>query len=148
MKKGIIVAPIVAVCAAGVIGGFIAAHYAGQSKAEAGVADIAPDIVTELKVGKFYLEGGSDDQYIEVFDDHSICLYGYTPDQSTVALEDSERFTTRKYYWLNDKVPFIGLSETPGENTPGPGYSYTDENTINFTAVIDGQHVKQKYVYR
>lgn len=111
--------------------------------------------VTELKVGRYYLEGGTDGQYIEVYDDKTICLFGYEDDAdaSDLQKESSKLFTTRKYYALDDTLPFIGLSDEPKdtvsfENGNMIGYSYTGMETINFSAVINGENVRQQYVYR
>lgn len=112
-------------------------------------------VLTELKVGKYYLEGGTDEQYIEVYDDKTICLFGYEDDADALDIqkEETKRFTTRKYYTLSDVLHFIGVSDEPHdtispENGNMVGYGYEGSEVITFTAVINGVHTPQKYIYR
>lgn len=107
-------------------------------------------VLSELKVGKYYLEGGTDEQYIEVYDDKTICLFGYEDDADALDIqkEENKKFTTRRYYVLNESMPFIHLVDEPDGEAIGTGYSYEGSEVINFTAVINNTHVFQKYIYR
>ncbi len=108
-------------------------------------------LTDELKVGKYYLENGSEEQYIEVYDDGTICLFGY--DVSALSedqIEVAELFTTRNYYTLSDVLPFIGLSKEPkdkvsAENGNNVGYQLVGGNCIGFSPA-DGE--KQYYYYQ
>ena len=113
-------------------------------------------ILTELKVGKYYLQGGTESEYVEVYPDKTICIFGLKIDEDATEgqREDNEAFTTRKYYVLDDMFLAIRLSDTPDAtfkdarvNGRPKEYSYLSENVISFTDVVDGEYVRKLYVY-
>ena len=113
-------------------------------------------ILTELKVGKYYLQGGTESEYIEVYPDKTICIFGLGIDEDATEgqREDALAYETRKYYVLYDRLPSIRLSDTPDAsfedarvNGKTKGYSYLSENIISFTDVVDGEYVRKLYVY-
>lgn len=117
------------------------------------------ELLTELKIGKYYLENGTNDEYIEVYNDNTLQVFGLdyfqrilnkpqnryilSLDESEYAKiaadyqKDTDFWKSRNYYWLSDNSAVIRLStEKPA---PGQIYSksawilsYTDENTILF----------------
>lgn len=111
------------------------------------------ELLSELKVGKYYLENGTKDEYIEVFDDKTLQFFGYDYLQSLLEIpanryitslseseyaefvaecqEDIEFWKNRHYYFLNEHVQTILLSDEP-IITSGMyiTLNYTDENTI------------------
>ncbi len=109
----------------------------------------ADNLLTELKVGKYYLENGTDEEYIEVYPDQTMCMFGYyLPEDELKDLPDQilakrrknyELFTTRQPYKLSDTVKGISLGGT------STGYGYTDENCITFSSAHKGL---MKYIYR
>ena len=150
MKKTLLIGLISAVCVIAAVIGIVVFNLS-KKEAATDIPQTSRELLTELKVGKYYLEGGTDKQYIEVYDDHTICLFGYELDEDSeeIQIKESERFTERGYYFLHDVLPFIGVSDDPNPNDfPAVGYDYTGENVINFTAIIDHVHVYQKYVFR
>lgn len=113
-------------------------------------------ILTELKVGKYYLQGGTESEYVEVYSDKTICIFGLGIDDDATEgqREDAKAFETRKYYVLDDLLPSIRLSDTPDAsfrdarvNGKAKGYSYLNENVIDFTDVVDGEYVRKLYLY-
>lgn len=103
---------------------------------QSAVAEDGTKLLTELKVGKYYLQDGTDEEYIEVYSDQTICLFGYTlPDDAPeIRRENLKKFTTRKYYALSDMANHIGLGDTlTPDNWRNTGYSYLGENTICFS---------------
>ena len=112
------------------------------------VADNETQLVSELKVGKYYLENGTDEEYIEVYPDQTMCMFGYTmpADATEVQKESMKTFIERRYYELAEVVPHIGLGETPSaDNQYKVGYGYTSQNRIRFST-MDGKTLF--YVYR
>ncbi len=101
----------------------------------------ADNLLTELKVGKYYLENGTDEEYIEVYPDKTICMFGLAVRNDTTddQRKNDELFTTRQPYRLSDKTKHINLGDTP------IGYGYIDENCIKFS---DLHNRKLKYIYR
>lgn len=100
----------------------------------------ADNLLTELKVGKYYLTSGTDEEYIEVYPDKTICMFGWVlPEEAPEERRANyELFTTRQPYELNDKVKLIKLGNAP------IGYGYTDENCITFST----PEGVLKYIYR
>lgn len=93
-------------------------------------------LLTELQVGRYYLQDGTDDEYIEVYSDQTMCLFGYTlpNDAAGVRRESLKNFTARRYYALSDMGKHIGLGDTlTPENWKNTGYGYSDENTLLFS---------------
>ncbi|MDE6728326.1 MAG: hypothetical protein K2J80_10375 [Oscillospiraceae bacterium] len=114
---------------------------------ESAVKINADDLLTELKVGKYYLQDGTDEEYIEVYSDQTMCLFGFTlPDDASEARRESlKKHTERRYYALSDKVKHIGLGDTLfPDNWKKPGYSYLSENIICFSTVEGTLN----YIYR
>lgn len=149
MKKTLLIGLISAVCVIAAVIGIVVFNLS-KKEAAADIPQTSRELLTELKVGKYYLEGGTDKQYIEVYDDRTICLFGWELDEDSTELQirESERFTKRGYYFLDDQIPFIGVSNDPNPvDFPAVGYDYVGENVINFTAVINHEYVYQKYVF-
>lgn len=150
IKKTLLIGLISAVCVIAAVIGIVAFNLS-RKEATADVPQNDWEILTELKVGKYYLEGGTDKQYIKVYDDHTICLFSSELDEDSTELQirESERFTKRGYYFLDDRIPFIGVSDDPNPvYFPAVGYTYTGENVINFTNVINNNYVYETYVFR
>lgn len=101
----------------------------------------ADNLLTELKVGKYYLTSGTDEEYIEVYSDKTICMFGWVlpKEEMEERRTNYELFTTRQPYKLSDMVKSITLGGTP------IGYGYTDENCITFSTPDKGE---LKYIYR
>ena len=90
-----------------------------------------------VKVGKYYLNGIEGDQYIEVYDDKTICLFGVdTSDMEEIKNTGMDLFINRKYYVIHDKLPFVGLFDDPDtgyEDMPAVvGYGLESEECITF----------------
>ena len=96
------------------------------------------DIVTELKVGRYYLEtvdGYDADCYIEVYGDNTLQFFG---------IEQKDNLGDGNYYdWnsapveyrLMEKIPFIRLNDArdslhKDDNIGGIGIEYRGENTL------------------
>lgn len=116
----------------------------------------AEGLLTELKVGKYYLEGGTQDEYLEVYDDGTLQFFGLdylklvselnayhvssmTEEEYTeyaAAHQDITDFWNgRNYYKLREMAKTIALDNKlpePGEDGFHSGYCliYNDENTI------------------
>lgn len=101
-------------------------------------ADESSAVVSELNVGKYYLSGGTDDQYIEVYPDETICMYGYDGITSDIM----PLFESRNSYVIDNNVNFIGLDD--GENPPVIGYTYSGSNVILFS----DYGVEKQYIFR
>lgn len=129
MKKAIIAAIIAGTAAAAAVSAVFIVK--GNAAADS-------NRVSELKVGRYYLSGGTDNQYIEVFPDETICMYGYDGERC----ETSPLFENRNSYVLNDKLPFIGLDD--GEHSPVVGYTYSGSNVILFS----DYGVEKQYIFR
>lgn len=157
-KKIIIVASIL------VLG--IVAFIVGVIVHNRNIADESPayeesfpevELLTELKVGKYYLENGTKDEYIEVYDDNTLQFFGFDYFQDSVIKIPANRFITslseseyaehvaayqeeidfwksRNYYFLTQRSHSITLSDKP-IITSGAYHTlrYTDENTIAFS---------------
>lgn len=95
-------------------------------------------IIDELRVGRYYLSGGTDEQYIEVFPDKTICMYGFEGERSDIM----SLFESRNSYVIDDKLPFIGLDD--GEHPPVVGYGYCGADMITFSDFGE----ERQYVYR
>ncbi len=117
-----------------------------------------PDLLTELKIGKYYLEGGTENEYIEVFDDGTLQIFGFDYLQLVIDLDPkyfaglteskyqefvaSEQDTvdfwnSRIYYKLSELSQVIALDDErfkEGQLGGKEGYCllYSDENTIFF----------------
>lgn len=130
MKKIIIPVLLLLVICVGVAA-FITITRAG--------ADDTNVIIDELLVGRYYRSGGTADEYIEVYDDGTMCMYGYE--------SVTEIFNKRCYYVLSDVLPFVGLSEEPVEEGATPagmiGYSYDGPYVLEFSTT-DGEVL---YIY-
>lgn len=108
-------------------------------------------ILETLKVGKYYLENGTEKDYIEVFNDGTIqvnidyieCIKTAFPGMLENAseedyelymrayAEDQEFWDTRHYYTLSESIRAIGFSDKPNsKHTGGRILRYEDENTI------------------
>lgn len=136
MKKIIILAAIV-LCAAIAIGGVV---ILGRNNASADM-DYSITLIDELRTGKYYLSGGTEDQYIEVYSDGTICMYGFEGERSEVM----ELFENRNYYLISDTLRFIGLSEEPTDNIyeASVGYGYYNADVITFSDF----GVEKQYIY-
>ncbi len=161
-KKIIATASILGILALG--GGAFALGGLISTKASAGEESKAvKGLVTELKLGKYYLEGGSENEYIEVFDDGTLQIFGLDYLQLVVDLnadlvagyneEEYQNFVeahqdlvdfwnSRHYYGVNDYVKTIALQDEPVEqgqigSKSGFGLTYTDENTL----IWDDEHI-------
>lgn len=123
----------------------------------------ANGILTELKVGKYYLEGGTENEYIEVFDGETLQVFGLDYfklvsdlNADWIATLNEEQYAefveaeqdlvdfwnARHYYWLSEKVKSIGLSNECVEPeqlyTKSPFVlGYFDENTLEW----DDDHI-------
>lgn len=135
MKKVIIGIAIAVACAALVVVGVVLV-----SARQTVEADNENPTVTELKVGRYYLENGTDEEYIEVYDDRSMCMFGFVmpAEASEVQKESVQIFINRKYYAINSQATFIGLSDAPCdevsiENGNLIGYSMIGDNCIQFS---------------
>lgn len=110
-------------------------------------------ILTELKIGKYYLENGTQDEYIEVYDDNTMQFFGYDYIQSLLEIPANRHITSlgeseyaefvagcqdeidfwnsRNFYFLNEHGQSILLSDEPILSSRAyRTLSYTDENTI------------------
>lgn len=120
-------------------------------------------LLTELKTGKYYLENGTDSEYIEVFEDGTLQVFGldYLKLVSDLnadwiaSLNDEEYkefvaaeqdlvdfWNSKHYYWLSEYVKSIHLDDElpePGQlgSKSGLGLIYTDENTL----IWDDDHI-------
>lgn len=121
-------------------------------------------LLTELKIGRYYLEGGTQDEYLEVYDDGTLQIFGFDyfkllceaypeyiatmSDEEFQKYKESEQdlvdfWNGRNYYKLRELGKFISLTDNllpkPGENVFNSGYclSYTDENTLEW----DDNHI-------
>lgn len=111
------------------------------------------ELLTELKIGKYYLENGTKDEYIEVYDDGTLQFYGYDYLQSLIEIPANRYITSlgeseyaefvadcqgeidfwnsRNFYFLNKHGQSILLSDEPILSSGAyHTLSYTDENTI------------------
>lgn len=161
-KKIITIASILGILALGggafTVGGLI------NTKASAGIeSKVANGLLTELKVGKYYLEGGTENEYIEVYDDGTLQIFGLDYLQMVIDLNsdyvaglnkteyqnfvDDEQdlvdfWNSRHYYGVSDYVKRIFLQDEvpePGQlgSKSGFGLGYTDENTLTW----DDEHI-------
>lgn len=110
-------------------------------------------ILTELKIGKYYLENGTQDEYIEVYDDNTLQFFGYDYLQNLLEIpanryvtslgeseyaefvadcqEDIDFWNSRNFYFLSKHGHSILLSDEPILSPSAyRTLSYTDENTI------------------
>ena len=153
-------------CVAGAVVLGCVAFIAGAAINNRNIADESPayeesfpevKLLTELKVGKYYLENGTKDEYIEVFDDKTLQFFGFDYFQDSVIKIPANQFITslseseyaehvaayqeeidfwksRIYYFPSKQGQSILLSDEP-IITSGAYHtlSYTDENTIAFS---------------
>lgn len=153
-KKLIITASILGVL---ILGGGSFAIGSALSKPAIADEEVRPQgILTELKVGKYYLENGTEDEYLEVYDDGTLQFFGldylklvcelnaekvagFTEEEYAefVAFEQDliDFWNGRNYYKLRELVKTIALDDKlpePGETGFNSGLclAYTDENTI------------------
>lgn len=135
-----------------------------SSCAGKGEVSIDRNLLTEIKIGKYYLEGGTENEYIEVYDDGTLQIFGLdylqlvidnlNPDYLTSLTEeeykefvDAEQvfvdfWNSRHYYGISDYVKRIFLQDEPIEpgqigSKSGFGIDYTDENTL----IWDDEHI-------
>lgn len=121
----------------------------------------ANGILEELKVGKYYRENGTKDEYIEVYDDGTLKFFGFDYLKEVAELNgiDSSNeseyasfaafekdivdfWNGRNYFWVSESSKIINLDTVPpksGQLAGKEGYclSYTDENLILF----DDDHI-------
>lgn len=160
-KKLIVAASILGVLA---LGGSFAVGAALNRQAIADENSKADKgILTELKVGKYYLENGTEDEYLEVYDDGTLQFFGldyfkmvcelnaeriagYTEEEYAQFVKGEQDIVDfwngRNYYKLREMVKTIALDDKlpePGEPGFHSGYvlEYTDENTI----LWDDEHI-------
>ena len=153
MKKGIIIASLIALAAAGAT---VGALLAVNANADDTIVAEERELLTELKVGKYYLENGTEDEYIEVYEDGSIQFFGLDYLElvkelnkeylDTVSEEQYQSFIdahldqqdfwrTKHYYVLSEHTQTVGFSDEPvTEDTTLSLYSigYDNENTLVF----------------
>ncbi len=161
-KKIIATASILGVLALG--GGAFAVGGLISTKASAGEESKAANgLLTELKIGKYYLEGGTENEYIEVYDDSTLQIFGLDYLQMVIDLnadlvtgyneEEYQNFVnahqdlvdfwnSRHYYGVSEYVKTIFLQDEPVEpgqigSKSGFSLSYTDENTL----LWDDEHI-------
>lgn len=118
----------------------------------------ANGLIENLKVGRYYRENGTKDEYIEVYDDGTLQFFGFDYLKEVTALNSSyvasldesgyaefvaahqdlvDFWNNRNYYWLSEYVKTIDLDDEkpePGQLAGRDGHclSYDDENTISF----------------
>lgn len=161
-KKIIAIASILGVLALGGV-----SFAVGSAMNKPAVADedhkAANGILSELKTGKYYLVGGTENEYIEVYNDGTLQLFGFDYFKLVCELndnyvagmnekefqdfKDSEQDITdfwnaRNYYKLSEYSQVIALDDErfkEGQLGGKEGYCllYSDENTISF----DDSHV-------
>ena len=152
MKKNIIIT-IIAVAILGA-GTFAVGAYMNRPVLTEDT-EAPSQLLDELKVGRYYLENGTAEEYIEVFDDGTIQMFGMdycelicevnadmvsTMNEEELAefksalQEDTVFWNSRHYYVLDTNIPTIGFSDVPVTDeiriADGCVYTYTDENTI------------------
>lgn len=154
-KKFIIAASIAGVLALG--GGSLAIGSLIGTQAAAGEdSKTVKGLLTELKTGRYYRVNGTENEYIEVYDDGTLQIFGLDYLQLVIELNakyveglteeeyqkfvDSEQdlvdfWNSRHYYFCNEYVKRIGLQDElpePGQLGSKSGFSlsYTDENTL------------------
>ena len=119
-------------------------------------------VLDELKVGRYYRDGGTPDEFLEIYDDKTIQLFGYDyyaevcklnadlleqkraegdeeflAEFDAIEKEYADFWFARHYYVLGSKLRTIEFSETPPVEGQTAGDSswvlfYDDENTIKF----------------
>ena len=122
--------------------------------------------VTELRVGKYYLENGTSDEYIEVYDNGTLQVFGYSyydfwmekfPEYYASLLEDTEehydavmeyveetdaRWREPFYYNVNTMVDTVVIGDYADQDS-GPCLMYVSEDSF----VIDTLMIDDGYVY-
>ena len=109
------------------------------------------EILSSLKIGKYHKIDGKEDEYIEVFEDGTIQMFGYDymatikqingedyidslPDESIAELEDIGKYiVSRHKYTLNEVIPFIHFSDDYDSDETGKsglGFTYDGADTI------------------
>ncbi|MGN0678093.1 MAG: hypothetical protein ACI4JS_00345 [Oscillospiraceae bacterium] len=161
-KKFIIAASIAGVLALGG-GAFVIGNLLGTQASAGEDSKAAKGLLTEIKLGKYYLEGGTENEYIEVYDDGTLQIFGLDYLQMVIDLNseyvagltedeyqtfvDSEQdlvdfWNGRHYYFCNEYVKLIGIQDEPPEpgqlgSKSGFSLEYTDENTL----IWDDEHI-------
>lgn len=109
----------------------------------------------EMKIGKYFREGGTDEQYVEIYEGFQVQLFGFDLYQRTVdlnkdlleSLTDEEREATLKelkadadwresrlYYQINPLSGNLVFKDTPEyiDGLGGAVLMVVDENTLKF----------------
>ena len=151
MKKTIITIIAILAVASAITGGAVISTMSVNSYA---VAQNDSSELSELKAGKYVKENGTDDEYIEVFDDGTIQMFGYdywgeliklngkdeieskTEEDKQELRQFGEYITGRHKYVYNDVLNFIHFKDTPdGDDSydKSPyGFEHPNESTIIF----------------
>ena len=105
------------------------------------------DLVTELKVGRYYLEtvdGYAEDCYIEVFDDNKLQFFGIERKESFENGNSVDWNSSPVEYKIVEKIPFIAVNDSwdtlnSDNSDVGAflGIIYEDENTLVWNVNAD-----------
>lgn len=134
-----------------VLSAMIAGAYFSFSSIESKAVDEENNTVEKVKVGKYFKENGTEQDYIEVFEDGTIQLFGYNfydeimknsekeiiENLSKTDIDNmkimTEYYLKRHKYKYIPQVRFIDFEDSPYNEqfeTSGYGFSYDNENTI------------------
>lgn len=115
--------------------------------------DDESDYPSNVKIGKYYKVGGTDKEYIEVFSDGTVQMFGYDHLEATLELMNAESadvlsdsakeqmetlteyFSSRHSYEYTPEMKWIafkGSPENDSDNASIYGLVYRNENTIVF----------------
>lgn len=149
MKKVITFISITAVAIA-IAAGALLSTSTINSKAD---NEITAEQSIELKVGKYHKVNGNENEYIEVFSDGTIQMFGFdymaamkelcgeevVDNWSEEIYKSQDNFgkyiVARHAYIINDEVHFIEFADNyfnPDNVGSGLGFVYEDENTLTY----------------
>ncbi len=148
MKKIAIIISVAAVAAA-VISGAVLSAMSVNAKADETYIEEVKEIT--LKVGKYYRVNGTENEYIEVYSDGTIQMFGFdymstmkqmngenvfdglTEEEYEFEVGFGEYLVARHSYTINPYINYIEFRDNyfdPTDDGSGLGFSYGDENTI------------------
>lgn len=158
-KKIIIAASIAGLLALG--GGAFAIGRAGALSLPVSAEEdekAARGILNDLKVGRYYREGGTEDEYIEVYDDGTLQMFGYSyydevcelnkdlleekrmegdeawlEDYDVLEMQYDDFWKARNKYIMSQLSRVVFFEVPKGDVSGGVCLTYTDENDLIFS---------------
>ncbi len=149
MKKVITIISITAVAIAIAVGALLSTSVI-NSKADDEITTVQS---IELKIGKYHKVNGNENEYIEVFSDGTIQMFGFDymvamkelcgeeivnnwSEETYKSQDDFGKYiVSRHTYIVNDEVRFIEFADdyfNPDSIGSGLGFVYEDENTLTY----------------